>query len=479
MTMIAGVLCIGLALPALAEPTAPTTSVESVRITSRYSGWSRKRPETLVLVRQGEGFVRDGQSVDPAPVRALLAALTAPPVTRPRLECALETGWLQEHATGALAAVESRSSPRWQAAQRELFLRLFAHPPSCEPDRGGMDCEPDPEFPGRSLCMPRYDPPGLKAWSDDYPEVEVSVATERGPLTISSTFQGPYMVPWRVRGEREPTFSYDLRIPRAIAALMPEGFLNRSRVAGEGLVDALIELTMETIAPEWERMEAQAAVGASIATLESRGFRVHGSRLDRSCSPDAAVDGWMARLSRPDWPRNLSIDAFLPRDARGQIDVEPLVRTADDLAHAVLELPWLASALRDPMLPRASIRFAGGRSLAPVLADQVDRELRAHGRGEAADAILAAGTSGWPVSTWVLLPDRRAVLWRFGGTTVLGHDPAGWPSWSHGPEPTCYQRPKWDDRFVRSGTLWVAGQQGAGLIFSAAGEPQLEAKAAR
>jgi hypothetical protein len=69
MTMIAGVLCIGLALPALAEPTEPATSVESVRITSRYSGWSSKRPETLVLVRQGEGFVREGQSVDAAPVR--------------------------------------------------------------------------------------------------------------------------------------------------------------------------------------------------------------------------------------------------------------------------------------------------------------------------------------------------------------------------------------------------------------------------
>jgi hypothetical protein len=351
-----------------------------------------------------------------------------------------------------------------------------------------MDCEPDPEFPARSLCMPRYDPPGLKAWSDDYPEVEVSVATERGPLTISSTSQGPYMVPWRVRRDDEPTLSYDLRIPRAIAALMPEGFLNRSRVAGDGLVDALIELTMETIAPEWERMEAQAAVGASIATLESRGFRVHGSRLDRSCSPDAAVDGWMARLSRPAWPRNLSIDAFLPRDGRAQVDVEPLARTADDLGRAVLDLPWLASALRDPRSPGASIRFAGGRSLAPALADQVDRELRAHGREEAADAILAAGPgavllrvgiSGWPVSTWVLLPDRRAVLWRFGGTTVLGHDPAGWPSWSQGPEPICYQRPKWDDRFVRSGTLWVAGQQGAGLIFSADGEPQLETKTVR
>ncbi len=66
---------------------------------------------------------------------------------------------------------------------------------------------------------------------DDYPQLTVTVALKDGGRWVcTSDSYYPFMLPWKVnRGDEEET-TYNADISRALAALMPQGSVNRNRL---------------------------------------------------------------------------------------------------------------------------------------------------------------------------------------------------------------------------------------------------------
>jgi len=73
-------------------------------------------------------------------------------------------------------------------------------------------------------------------WSDDYPGVNALMTLlSSAKVELSSSSQKEFMLPWRITTRAKSRVTYDARISRALAALLPRDFLERQRIAGEGL----------------------------------------------------------------------------------------------------------------------------------------------------------------------------------------------------------------------------------------------------
>ena len=78
-------------------------------------------------------------------------------------------------------------------------------------------------------------------WTDDYPSMRVVVeTTENWHITLSSEEQRSFMLPWKVEGLGKPFETHDPRLSRAIAGLLPEGFLDRERLVDDAFLVELL-----------------------------------------------------------------------------------------------------------------------------------------------------------------------------------------------------------------------------------------------
>jgi hypothetical protein len=72
-------------------------------------------------------------------------------------------------------------------------------------------------------------------WTDDYPEVDVKLTLRSGRVIHANTRdQHDYMLPWTVDGKT----TWDMRLSEAVAALLPEGAVNRAQLGREDEVRA-------------------------------------------------------------------------------------------------------------------------------------------------------------------------------------------------------------------------------------------------
>lgn len=95
------------------------------------------------------------------------------------------------------------------------------------------DCAPRTEV-LRALLTSYYDP--KNRWSDDYPEVRALMTLSSGAtVELSSSSQKELMLPWRVTTRSKSRLTYDARVSRALAALLPRDFVEGKRISGKGL----------------------------------------------------------------------------------------------------------------------------------------------------------------------------------------------------------------------------------------------------
>lgn len=85
------------------------------------------------------------------------------------------------------------------------------------------------------------------SWTEDYPSVRVELVLPGGRQLIATTrSQQPYMLPWSVEGDGVAfgpggVETWDPGLPRAVAALLPEGSPNRRRLLGASLAQRVAE----------------------------------------------------------------------------------------------------------------------------------------------------------------------------------------------------------------------------------------------
>ncbi len=268
-------------------------------------------------------------------------------------------------------------------------------------------------------------------WTDDYPRLELRFDKDDGRtvehvLRISSRSQHPFMLPWQVSDGNTVSSNFDAGISRAIAELLPPGFLLRDRlsrdllgmVTGEflrlGEVYKYIRKSTleETLGPEAERALQESGL---------QNCRIHGD------NPQVFPNRFQATLHLTNWPERLTVP-IQTGIAGGVITNLPnLLKNAETKIAPLLKWDWLLLRLKssrdvsievdtdrspDHQWLRGHIEKAGLGAfyarIQPALHPALGVMLR-EGRNRA--------------SYWAILEDGRYLLYGFSGKGVLDWKP--------------------------------------------------------
>ncbi len=182
-----------------------STTVAQLEIQASWSGLMFEsqynwRPRHLLVTCVSEQCSADNHAIPVALVEAFRAAAMAPPLDHLDLEnLGITPAWREDVSyTYLLGDCAVRGD-----VARELVRREFE---------------------------------ATYEWTDDYPAVSIRMTLSSGAVvSVFSSSQKLFMLPWDVERPGSRWSTYDATISRALAALLPNTFLNRQRVLGENM----------------------------------------------------------------------------------------------------------------------------------------------------------------------------------------------------------------------------------------------------
>ncbi len=314
-----------------------------ITIESRWGGLGPSENLKLVIETR-KGVVYLGKNaVDPKLVDELLSSLSSPTLPAPTLiNLGVTSNWLKRNA----ADIPRDGAPN----QKALFQKTFA------------DQKTAGELLPFAFQFTRF---------DDYPHLTLTVALANGQRWVcSSDSYYPFMLPWKLNlsGREEDTFNAD--ISRALAALMPDGSLNRNRLNDDELKTWLADAVMTRIKEQWDVLGVENRAPESFAALR-RNFEVQHARINPYRSVDHGYVGnekgpheenLLATLRQPSLPANVAEDVVLLfRDGR----IDGVGEIADRIAPYVslaFSVPWLTEYRASHPEQKMYIRFVHDRS---------------------------------------------------------------------------------------------------------------------
>jgi hypothetical protein len=415
----AAALCLGLGttIVALAQPgqsDMAARDISKVTIQGSQMGWSSEKAN-LTLVRSNAQFVGTLHSVPEAVVSNLLAVMRGPPRTQIDPDnLGLTPAWLQSNRDRLLTAFGGETSgaifplasPRQRAwLTNALFdLNLL----------GGAVRDSVNRF-----------------WTDDHPEIRIGFDSgDRAVAQLHSRMQMSFMLPWEVTLGTNIHTSYDAGISRAVASLLPSGFLNRKRIQGDLL--SIIKdgfAVHSTVQQQIKQMTLEETLGAKtdrfLREYELTNYAMHTGNNGRF------PDGWMATLHRTNWPGGLVMPVHSQVE-QGVVRLLPrLLDSADARVRPILQSSWVVGILRgggtlaievDPEGTMANDPYLRGHMAKVGLGELYDeiKPLMEHGLA----FTLREGTGFKSrTSEWILLLNGKLVLVKFSGDGVLGWSP--------------------------------------------------------
>src|SRR5215471_1405469 len=213
--------------------------VTSIQIKSTYAGWGMAEEELIIEKKNSRYYstdiVRDvkktitgnvpKEMVSDAAVRALLDAINSKIIEKPDLEnLGVTQTWLNENAKAALSEHLKNGKKILSSAQKEHLMISFT-------DLQVM----------KKVVNDYYSP--YHRWTDDDPSIEIIVRTEGDKvINITSESQQEFMLPWHMSSVGPGAyFTWDATFSRVIAQMLPEGFVNRDRIAGRCFREVLFD----------------------------------------------------------------------------------------------------------------------------------------------------------------------------------------------------------------------------------------------
>ncbi len=192
--------------------------VLSIRIDSEWLGFASppRKSSTLELVRSNDSFLivdEIPQKVEGHLVEALVSALHDDPIDSPNAaNMGFTPEWLKCNVDWLMEELFKSYSPEGQNRFRPK-LSNFDYFSS--------------QVAGSFQCY----------WTDDYPNVCLTIFTKSGgTIRVNSSSQQPFMIPWTIENSEFSICTHNARLGRAIASLLPPGFVNRERLGGEGVL---------------------------------------------------------------------------------------------------------------------------------------------------------------------------------------------------------------------------------------------------
>jgi len=357
---------------------------ERITIVAVQSAWQVSE-QRLSITRTAQGFVDGERKIAEAHIQALLRAVSAP------AEPALNPERWRPFIGDVRAEMESAHlSPL--LAQRYSALAL------------------QPE--NLSQIIQRLH--AFKVY-DDYPSLALELAWPSGSkLTLRSESQDPLMLPWRVQGSE--TWNPD--ISAAIAALLPEHFSQRDRVAGEYLTGSISWHARELFAAQIGADGAIERFDRAIEPLRRR-FRVEGASIEGRYRLNTLAhdEVWCAKLFGEPSDR---FGFSLCLSAQGGLaSFKPFLRDAEGLLGRARKVPWLSRFAAEHSEAQILIEYFNESSLSPyalgTVRDGMDKDYHNPELVSVADADLERSLgvtieSGKETGTWIVLPDGRGLF---------------------------------------------------------------------
>jgi len=404
---------------------AQSRSVNQIKIVSS-GGWSGEDNYGELLIKRKAGaYLADGVQVPDELIANLLSAIGAPVVTEPNLaNLGITQEWLAANAEKGIKEYAAEYFSLAAPNQQALYFSSFKDP----------------------ILIERVLP-----WlfnvvhSDDFPEAEIEITeTDGRVIKVSSKAQSLFMLPWVISRDGKELKNYNANIGRAVASLMPDKFANKGRLAGDSLEYELAKAVMDEIEDRWEMLNVENKARPYLDQLRER-FTVTTAEnnpyhnVDYGQPPVNGVSREInlhANLRRPDFPENFSISVVLPfKDGKVE-NVDGFLNSVELYKGLALSVDWLNGYLTNHHNVQVELRFVNDRSFSEKAMKRFAKDM---GRYQSLVNEVAAAQKDicllwvggmYSSAQWLILPDKRMVIWSHQGRdSLLKWKPGDFTSW--------------------------------------------------
>jgi hypothetical protein len=407
-----------LLLPGLTGATSPETeghTVTRIDIDASWGGLGMPGNAQLTIRESGGRYLLGGRVISSVAVDHLLRALQQPSILQPDLEnLGLTLDWLDSNATDGPPTNQgpfTSVAPNLRALYRRSFTDLSV--------------------------ITRVVPSLFKyVKTDDYPSARVVVTLQNGSrIRAASDSYYVFMLPWKVNVDGPGTTSFNADISRSVAALMPEGTTNRERLMGHDLLTEIQNAVMRHIEGDWNLLDAENRAGPAMVRLREQYDVVaaevspyHNVEYGKEWKGGRAhEENLHATLRKPNFPANFT-DAVVLLHHRGQTEgVEAFLRSVKKYEDLVFSVPWLKALMVEQPRVQYRLSYVHDASFCDKAMGVFTADMRKLGKRRLAEEIrskqseitlLMTGMKYYE-SYWLLLPDKRMILWRYRGATGL------------------------------------------------------------
>lgn len=349
-------------------------------------------------------------------VRRLVQALHAPALRTPDLEnLGITSAWLEQYAdkaakgTGTLGEMNDE---RQQAFFRRSFTDL------------NLVKKLLPQIIGST-------------WTDDGVWVHVTVKFASGETwTAETQALTPFTLPWSCKVAGRTMRTYNAEISRTVAALMPEGTVERYRISGEGLEELIRRAVDDNIQTQWKMIGAEDKAGYALDLLRKR-YTIRRSEVSnytgltfgtepRSGAPQET--NLQADVRQASFPKNLTVAAVFPLRQGKAIGLETFLQNGSKYESLVLTNTWIMESLRTHSDLGAWLHFDQDASFSEKAMRIFTADMHQLGRDDLVQEVAGhrdkVALLNYYGNELILFPDHHAIVWRWDQSRELFK----WPS---------------------------------------------------
>lgn len=376
----------------------------TVRQIAIYSTGAAANSGTVLKSRGGILYAGD-RPIDPGQIKALLASVQAPTIPAPTArDLGIDSAWLLKNVREV--PTQGQSARFYSAApeQQALYARNYS-----------------------DLGIIAQILPSLFRFVkfDDYPSVKVTIELADGHrwVTVSESYY-PLMLPWIVNQHGRRRTTYNANISRAVAALIPVEDTNRERLTDRELKIRISNAVMQRIENQWDLLGVENKAPDGLAKLK-RQYQIERAVINAYRSKDFGYteengphdENLQMTLRRASLPPNVTDDVVLPYHGGIVEGIDDLATGLSQYETLALSVPWLNQYLKHNPRQPVYIRFVGDRSFSRKAMQTFAADMKALAKNSLATEVAAVQSEVALVflgygSDWIVLPDKRMILWR-------------------------------------------------------------------
>ena len=396
---------------------AQTREVKEIKITSTWGGLGTPQKNGLLITHKPKGYYAKGKKIENQLIDNLLTAINEPEIKQFELEnLDITQEWLNANAEPGVKKYASYYFSSAAPNQKELYLSSFKN----------------------LQLVGKIIPSVLSGgWTDDYPRFNVEITESDGSkIVVGSDEQPTFMLPWEIIRYGKTVKTYNANISRALVALLPKKFANKDRLSGGNLNSVLARFVMRHIKDDLELLESENKAGNTLNALK-KDYKIISAEINPNHGLDFGLEWGRGKptetnlhliLSKDSLPRGFAINLKLPfRDERVE-NLDVFQNNINKYQDLVFSVSWLKNFI-ETNKQNVQLRFIKNRSFSEKAMQTFADDMNKIGKSEIIaevekeqEKIALIGVGGgleYYQSYWLILPNKKVILWRDGYGSLL------------------------------------------------------------